>query len=175
MTVRIRAAGPDDLGTVVAMRLALLRENASHPIYGRLHPEADTRAHDLFAQQLRSAGEVMFLAEDAGAVVGILRCVESYGSPLLLPPRYGYVSSVYVVPSHRRRGVLRALLGAAEEWCRGRALPEMRLHNVADDPVANAAWTAMGFTVVEMVRAKPVPRAAEQGGPRRRGSAGGGR
>jgi GNAT superfamily N-acetyltransferase len=192
VTVRIRAAGPGDLETVVAMRIALLRENADHPIYGRLHPEADQRAHDLFAQQLRSAGEVMFLAEEGDEVVGILRCVESYGSPLLLPPRYGYVSSVYVVPSRRRQGVLRALLEAGEEWCRGRGLPEMRLHNVADDPVANAAWTAMGFTVVEMVRARPVPPAAQggvaagaarapgthgpaTGGPRRRGSAGGSR
>ncbi len=180
MTVRVRAAGPDDLETVVAMRLALLHENADHPIYGRLHPEAEERAHDLFAQQLRAAGETMFLAEEDGAVVGILRCVESYGSPLLLPPRYGYVSSVYVVPSRRRRGVLRMLLAAAEQWCRGRSLPEMRLHNVADDPVANAAWTAMGFEVVEMVRARPVAAAPPGAGrgdarpatPRRRGGGG---
>lgn len=152
MTVNVRAAGPGDLEAVVAMRTALLRENAHHPIYGRLHPDVDARAHDLFAQQLRSAGEVMFLAEEGDAIVGILRCVESYGSPLLLPPRHGYVSSVYVAPSHRRRGVLRQLLAAADDWCGGRGLTEMRLHNVADDQVANAAWEAMGFQVVEMVR-----------------------
>lgn len=156
MSVAIRAATPDDLETVVAFRLALLRENAGHPVYGRLHPDVDQRAHDLFAQQLRSAGEVMFLAEQEGALVGILRCVESYGSPLLQPARYGYVSSVYVSPSHRRQGVLRALLDAAEQWCRGRGLGELRLHNVADDPVANAAWGAMGFEVVEVVRMKSI-------------------
>ena len=156
MTVTVRAAGPDDIDTVVALRIALLRENAAHPVYGRLHPEVEQRAHDLFAQQLRSAGEVMFLAERRGKVVGILRCVESYGSPLLEPPRHGYVSSVYVLPPERRHGVLRALLGAAEQWCRARGLGELRLHNVSSDPVANTAWERLGFEVVEVVRLKPL-------------------
>lgn len=154
MTFTVRAAGPDDLEAIVALRLALLRENASHPVYGRLHPDVAVRARDLFAQQLRSAGEVMFLAERGEEVLGILRCVESYGSPLLEPPRHGYVSSVYVIPAERRHGVLRALLDAAEAWCRGRGLGELRLHNVADDPVANAAWEALGFAPVEVVRLK---------------------
>ena len=75
---------------------------------------SSARARELFAAQLRSPTETIFLAERGGEVVGILRCVESMGSPLLEPARYAYVSSVYVRPEARRRGVLRALRGAAE-------------------------------------------------------------
>ena len=147
-----REASPDDLSTVVALRLALLREHGGHPIYGRLRPDASQRARELFAAQLDSAGEVMFLAETGGRVVGILRCVESIGSPLLDPPRYGYVSSVFVLPDARRGGVLRALLEHAVRWCEDRGLAEMRLHSVAGDAVSEAAWDALGFEIVEYVR-----------------------
>jgi GNAT superfamily N-acetyltransferase len=152
--ITVRQAGPDDLQTVVALRLSLLREHSAHPIYGRLRADAAHRARDLFAAQLDSPSEVMFLAERAGQVVGILRCVESTGSPLLHPARYGYVSSVFVTPAARRAGVLRALLDRAVAWCEDRGLSEMRLHSVAGDVVSEAAWDALGFEVVEYVRLK---------------------
>jgi GNAT superfamily N-acetyltransferase len=148
---RVRPARIRDLDAVVALRLALLREHPDHPIYGRLRTEIDRRARDLFASQLRTPSESIFLAELDNAVVGILRCVESNGSPLLEPARYGYVSSVYVRPESRRRGVLRALLAEAERWCRARGLSQMRLHNVTGSS-AEHAWDAMGFRIVEQVR-----------------------
>lgn len=152
--VRIRRARLADLDTVVRLRLSLLREHGAHPIYGRLRPDAERRARELFALQLGSAGESMFLAEVDDAVVGILRCVESAASPLLDPPRYGYVSSVFVDPAVRRRGVLRALLAAAEQWCTDRGMAEMRLHSVFGDEVSATAWEQMGFAPVEVVRLK---------------------
>ena len=154
--ITVRQARPDDLSTVVALRLSLLREHGEHPIYGRLRGDAAHRARDLFAAQLDSPTEVMFLAERGGQVVGILRVVESAGSPLLHPARYGYVSSVFVTPSARREGVLRALLDRAVAWCEDRGLDEMRLHSVAGDRVSEAAWDAVGFEVVEYVRLKKI-------------------
>ena len=150
--VHIREATPRDLTAVVALRLALLREHPDHPVYGRLRRDVADRARELFASQLRSPNEVILLAEQDGEAVGVLRCVESAGSPLMEPARYAYVSSVYVRPEVRRRGVLRALLGAAERWARARGLRQMRLHNVAGSTNAEAAWSALGFGVVEQVR-----------------------
>ena len=149
---RIREATPRDLAAVVALRLALLHEHPAHPVYGRLRTDVADRARELFAAQLRSPVEVIFLAEQDGEAVGVLRCVESIGSPLMEPARYAYVSSVYVRPESRRHGVLRALLAAAERWARGRGLKQMRLHNVAGSENAEAAWSALGFGVVEQVR-----------------------
>ena len=73
---RVRPATPRDLNAVVALRLALLREHPDHPIYGRLRTEADRRARELFAAQLRAHTETIFLAELSDEVVGIIRCVE---------------------------------------------------------------------------------------------------
>jgi GNAT superfamily N-acetyltransferase len=150
----VRAALLQDLSAVVALRLALLREHPDHPIYGRLRADVDERARTLFATQLRSTMEVILLGELNGEVVGVLRCVESIGSPLLEPARYAYVSSAYVRPDARRRGVLRALLRAADRWARVRGLDQMRLHNVAGSEAAERAWTALGFSVVEQVRVR---------------------
>jgi GNAT superfamily N-acetyltransferase len=151
---RVRVATPRDLDAVLALRLALLREHPDHPIYGRLRPDVSARARQLFGAQLRSPSEAIFLADLGGETVGVLRCVESVGSPLFEPARYAYVSSVYVRPDARRRGALRTLLGAAERWARGRGLDQMRLHNVAGSPGAEGAWGALGFFVVEQVRVR---------------------
>lgn len=154
--VNVRLATPRDLDAVMQLRLALLREYPDHPVYGRLRRDVSRRARDLFAAQLRSGSEAIFLAEQDDEVTGILRCVESIGSPLLEPARYAYVSSVYVRPEARRRGVLRALLGAADEWSIARGLDQMRLHNVVGSESAEGAWTALGFEIVEQVRLRRV-------------------
>jgi GNAT superfamily N-acetyltransferase len=160
VTVRVRSASVRDLEAVLQLRLSLLREHPDHPIYGRLRPDVSARARELYTTQLRSTLECIFLAELDGDVVGILRCVESIGSPLLEPARYAYVSSVYVSPSARRQGVLRALLRAAERWSAARGLDQMRLHNVAGSADAEGAWSALGFEIVEQVRVRHLPPAS---------------
>ncbi|HEY5219048.1 MAG TPA: GNAT family N-acetyltransferase [Gemmatimonadaceae bacterium] len=149
--VTVRTASGDHLDTVVALRLALLREYDGHPIYGTLHPDAETRARQLCVSQMDSPRDVFLLAEVDGNAVGLMRCTDTQASPLLWPERFAYVSSVYVQPRFRRRGVLRALLASAEAWCVARGLAEMRLHNVPGDAAASA-WDALGFGMVEQVR-----------------------
>ena len=150
--ITVRRATSADLDTIVSLRIALLREYSGHPIYGRLRADAELRARPMFAAQLESASEAMFIARENDQPVGILRCVESAASPLLLPDRYCYVSSAYVRPEYRRKGVLHDLFEAAVAWCRDRGLGEMRLHNVGTREASAAAWDALGFEVVEQVR-----------------------
>ena len=152
----VRQATPADLSAVVDLRIALLREHASNPVYGRLRPDAAERAREVFGAQLRMDDQVTFLAERGATAIGILRCADIVGSPLLDPSRYGYVSSVYVMPRHRRHGVLRALMTAGERWCTERGLGEMRLHNAPENMLSSGAWTALGFEVVEHLRLRPI-------------------
>ncbi len=149
----VRPATPADLDAIVELRLALLREYGHHVVYGRLHPDVEARAPRLCERQLASPRDAFFLAESDGHAVGLLRCTESDASPLLLVERFAYLSSGYVRPAHRRRGVLRALLGAADAWCRDRGITDLRLHNVPGGGAA-AAWTALGFDVAEEVRVR---------------------
>jgi GNAT superfamily N-acetyltransferase len=152
----VRQATLADLETVVAMRLDLLREYADHPVYGRLRDDANARAHEMYRAQLVAQDQAIFLADRNDRAIGILRCVDALGSPLLDPVRYCYVSSVYVAPRARRTGVLHALFDAATNWARARGLTEMRLHNAITDARAVAAWDALGFSVVEQVRTRGI-------------------
>jgi ribosomal protein S18 acetylase RimI-like enzyme len=154
----VRAATAADLPAVVELRLALLREHADSPLYGRLRPDARRRAERLYAAQLAAPTEVTFLAELDREVVGILRCLLAQGAPLLLPPEYAYISSVYVRPAARRRGVLRALLASAERWAVDHGVDEVRLHNDVRNTVANATWERFGFQAVEVLRIRPLRR-----------------
>jgi len=154
--VLVRQATITDLDTVISLRLALVREHSNNPVYRRMRSDAPQRARALYTAQLRSEHEAIFLALRASVAVGILRVVESAGSVLLDPPRYGYLSSVYVAPNARRRGILKALMSAAEDWCEARGLDELRLHSASDNPLSNATWDALGFNVVEHVRIRPL-------------------
>ena len=155
--ISVRPATLGDLDAVLELRLALLREYRDNLLYGRLRPDSRQRARQIFSAQLASPGEVTLLAERGGEVVGILRCVESPGYPLLFPSHHGYISSVYVRPAARHSGVLRSLLAEATAWCKERHLTELRLHSTAENAVANAAWEALGFEVVEHLRVRLLP------------------
>jgi GNAT superfamily N-acetyltransferase len=161
-SLSVREAKIGDLDAVVELRLSLLREYANHALYGRLHPDARRRAFDLYRTQLSSLSETIFVAElggvGGGGIVGVLRCVDTPSSPLLMPERYCYVSSAYVKPEARRQGVLSALIDAAEQWCDARGITEMRLHNANGVHMAEDTWTALGFEVVEQVRRRAAHR-----------------
>jgi ribosomal protein S18 acetylase RimI-like enzyme len=152
--IEVRRATISDLDTVIELRISLLREYGDHPIYGRLHPDAETRARPIFSQQIQAPDQAIFLAAHDGRIAGIARCVDSKGSPLLMPDRYCYVTSVYVRPEHRRQGILSALVREIEDWSKQRGLPEMRLHNSTLNAATRSAWDQLGFEINEEVRLK---------------------
>ena len=154
--ISVRQAQLDDLSAIVELRLALLREYHDHPLYGNLRPDVEARAYEVFKAQLSAPHDTIFVAEVERRIVGVMRCVDTPSSPLFFPERYCYVSSVYVRPAERRKGVLRALLGAADRWCEEHGLGEMRLHNAATAAIAEQAWSALGFEIVEHVRRRPL-------------------
>jgi ribosomal protein S18 acetylase RimI-like enzyme len=156
MSIEVRRATIADLDTVIELRIALLREYGDHPIYGRLHPEAETRARPVFLQQIQAADQAVFLATHDGRIAGIARCVDSKGSPLLMPDRYCYVTSVYVRPEHRRQGILSELMNEIERWAKQRGLTEMRLHNSTMNAATRSAWDQLGFAINEEVRLKHI-------------------
>lgn len=150
--ITVRVATPADLDAVTELRLALVREHRANPLYARIRPDAPILARRHFAAQLHSSDEVIFLAEHEGRAIGILRCVQVAGIPLVFPALHGYISSVYVVPEARRHGVLRQLFAEAIGWCRSRGLTEIRLHNAVENAAANAAWESFGFEIAEYLR-----------------------
>ncbi|HJR66532.1 MAG TPA: GNAT family N-acetyltransferase, partial [Gemmatimonadaceae bacterium] len=152
----VRPATMADAERIAELRLALLGEHRGNAIYSRLRRDAPARAIELTKDQLASDREAMFVATKDDQIVGLIRCIDQRGHRLLRPARFALISTVYVEPAVRRRGVLRSLMGAAIAWSRERGLTEMRLQNAADNPLAIAAWEALGFRVVEQIRLRPL-------------------
>jgi ribosomal protein S18 acetylase RimI-like enzyme len=121
--------------------------------------DADARTRRSTALHLASGREITYLGIEGRTPVGMLRCIEARGSALLLPARYAYIASAYVVRTHRRRGILRRLVDAATIWARSRGISELRLHSTPDNAQANAVWEKLGFPAVEYLRRREISRA----------------
>lgn len=147
-----------DLPELVALRVALLREEERNPFFANPHPDAEQRAEVLTRTELTTPGEAFLVAERDGAIVGMLRCRAVPRSPLVADSHVAVVTTVYVKPAHRRAGVLRALLAATDRWCRRKGLPGMRLQCALTNDVGRKAWEALGFSAAEMLYIRTVPR-----------------
>jgi aminoglycoside 6'-N-acetyltransferase I len=64
----------------------------------------------------------------------------------------GFLEGWYVTRGHRRRGVGRALVAAAEEWARELGCSEFASDAVAENLVSAEAHRALGFEEVEIIR-----------------------
>ena len=155
--VVVRRATIRDLEDVVALRLALLKEEGRNPFFATPHPDAASRAHRLTSTELTTPGQVFLLAIRSGDVVGMLRCRAVRRTPLVAETSQAVVTTVYVVPSQRRGGVLRALLQAADRWCRQHHLTGMRLQCALSNDVGRQAWEALGFKPAELLYLRDIP------------------
>ena len=156
--ITVRPASLLDVDVIVRFRLELLKEHNRHPIYGRLRGDAADRAQRSVPLRLASGREITYLAFEGKTPIGMLRCLESKGSPLLTPSKFAYIASAYVARTHRRRGILKKLVEAAMTWARARGLTEVRLHCAPENAGANAAWESFGFQTVELLRRRDISR-----------------
>ncbi len=156
--VVVRRAQAGDLDAVVAMRSALLEASRHNPAHQRLLPRFHDVARRLVASQLADKRCLTLIAVLGTEPIGMLRCMLSAATPLYNPPRHGYLSSVYVKPAHRRRGVLSALMRHADRWCVGQGATHMNLHCGVENRTGNAVWKALGFEAAELLRVRKIPR-----------------
>lgn len=94
------------------------------------------------------AGFVSFLAFVDDEAVGLINCFEGFSTfaaqPLL------NVHDIAVLPTHRRRGIARALLAAAEEAARQRGCCKLTLEVLSNNHAAMAAYAQKGFASYEL-------------------------
>lgn len=113
---------------------------------------------------------VFFVAEAPGpdgaaTVVGYCVGTCEPAAPIFWVPACGWIHDVFVLPDHRRRGLARALVLAAEARFRALGVSQVRLHTGAFNEQARAAFAAQGYrpSVVEMLKTldQPPPPAEE--------------
>ena len=80
------------------------------------------------------------VAQDTEDVVGVAASVTDPGTPSVR-----HIESIWVAPTHRRRGVFRALLSALAELERRTGVTDLLLWVMEDNPNARRAYETMGF------------------------------
>ena len=152
----IRPAARSDLTWLVA---ALGRLNAAGA-------EADPRyvpRSDIAARLRNEIDEGWFgrfhrfppclVAEEDGALVGLVAGGGRPPHPILDEPPMVTISDLWVEPAHRRRGHARALVAAFLEHARAAGCVRIEVSTLARDARAVAFWHALGFTDLRLVLA----------------------
>ncbi|HEX5136539.1 MAG TPA: GNAT family N-acetyltransferase [Planctomycetota bacterium] len=139
MPFRVRPALPGDLDLLVPLRAALWPTGSAAEHRAELARILDGRP--------RSTLPLVAIVAEAGATlagfveVGLRSHADGCdpGGPV------GYVEGWYVAPSQRRRGIGRALLRAAEAWCRAQGATEIASDTWIDNLPSQRAHEALGF------------------------------
>jgi predicted GNAT family acetyltransferase len=80
------------------------------------------------------------VADDGEEVIGLARSVAEPATPWVR-----HIESIWVAPTHRRRGVFRALLSALAEIEHRRGVTDMLLWALEDNHDAQQAYEMLGF------------------------------
>jgi GNAT superfamily N-acetyltransferase len=142
MSFRIERAGPEAVETIVEHRRAIFAESG----HGDSALSAMATAFRPWLEQRMRRDEYLgwlAVADDrvvAGAGLWLIDWPPGMLDPTL--PRAD-ILNVYTIPEYRRRGMARALVAAAVEWCRtNRAVRVVRLNST---PAGRTLYESLGF------------------------------
>jgi ribosomal protein S18 acetylase RimI-like enzyme len=152
----IRRAEERDLEAVGRLGAKLLRAHHEFDPLRFMAPRGNTEEGYAWflGTQLRRDDVVVFVAEQAGQVVGYVYAGIEPQSWKELREEAGFVHDVYVDEAARRGGVATALVEAAAGWLAERGMPRIVLWTAAPNDAARRLFERLGFrhTMTEMTR-----------------------
>jgi len=140
VTIRIRKAEPGDAPALVALASAVGGEPEGWLLAdSRWRSVSDERRYIRSVRKHPDAA--LLVAEDDGEIVARLSLARDPH------PSSGHVADlgVMVAAAHRRRGIGRALLGAAEDWARRANVSKLELHVFPHNEAAIALYEQCGY------------------------------
>ena len=142
--MNIRLATLDDVKAVSAIYEEFFA------FHGELQPEYSRAAKESGAYPthiITSDSDDLFVAERSGMIVGFLHIMREKTPPYdcVVPHAYAECVDLFVLPTHRKRGIATALLNAAKDWARRHKLDYLELKVVAGNQNAINFYSHQGF------------------------------
>lgn len=153
----VRRATNRDLPSLDALNQVVqrLHADALPAVFKQPLPGGSTT---FFADALRRAGVVVFVAEVGDVIVGYLFAEETHrlDGAFTHPSHVLDVHHIAVDDSSRRQGVGMLLLDAAEDWAQMQGLTALRLDHWAFNQGAHGFFAGQGFEVDDVRMSRPV-------------------
>jgi aminoglycoside 6'-N-acetyltransferase I len=135
--MRIARAAPADFASIAPLRLALW---------------PDSPIEELTAIVAAQPDYLVLVASEEDAPVGFAEVSlrRDYVNGCDASP-VAFLEGIYVTPTHRKRGIARALVKAALDWARERGIDEFASDALLDNGASHAFHKAVGFAETERV------------------------
>jgi ribosomal protein S18 acetylase RimI-like enzyme len=116
------------------------------------------RSRDYLASIIDDKDSTLWVAERARQLVGVLLVSigEARDLPILVPRRFAVVSDIAVLQAHRRSGIGRALMQAAQEWAILQGADAIQLHVWEFNQGARRFYEELGFYTASRTMSKPL-------------------
>jgi len=116
LTIQYRAGNRSDLNALLPLVEGFAREQQAQLGIHDLAEGFMQFAKSSLAQALEHPAAVVMLAEEEGTLVGYAVGMLQEPPSIFRPELYTYISDLYVLPDHRRRGVGTGLVERVRGW-----------------------------------------------------------
>lgn len=145
----LETARPDHLPQLLRLWVGMMDEHQQFDPRIHLAPGAETayRAYLSFhlSQSDSRVGVATVDAPEGRLIAGFYLAIVNRNLPMFMPPEYGYLSDLAVLPSYRRRGIGRALVGDLKTWLKKRSITTIQLQYYVRNERAMTFWKSLGF------------------------------
>lgn len=100
------------------------------------------RLREHFKREIEAGNMKWFVAQERGDIVGTAAAVLAHGGSYIFKDASATLAGVYVVPSHRNRGIARELTRRAISWCEQQGCVSIRLRASL---AARRLYESLGF------------------------------
>jgi GNAT superfamily N-acetyltransferase len=143
--VNVRPAGPDEADTLLAIQREAAVGAFAHIYPPQRYPFPDDAVREVWAEALSDPDVEVYVAEVDGVPAGAV----SVGR--------GFLSTLYVLPTHQGSGVGSALHDFALERLRDQGFDEARLWTLEGNDAGRRFYERRGWSLTDETRVVPYP------------------